>query len=171
MSLTAEHSPKFIRRFDGPDAGSGIVCFRFRQLVVALGCSYRCGFCFLQASPPFVHRPEWLNGLVYCNVDDMLREVDVWLAGSTPKMIIAGELQDGLVFDTAYQKVTGKPLTHWLIPRFAAQSRHKLIFSHQIHFDRARAGAAASPKVVSPRIPTVPSCDYVDDVRCQAVKR
>jgi spore photoproduct lyase len=39
-----------------------------------------------------------------------------------------GELQDGLVFDTAFKKVTGKPLTHWIIPLFAEQKRHRLIF-------------------------------------------
>jgi spore photoproduct lyase len=43
-------------------------------------------------------------------------------------MLIVGELQDGLVFDTAFKKVTGKPLTHWIIPLFAAQKRHRLIF-------------------------------------------
>jgi spore photoproduct lyase len=58
----------------------------------------------------------------------MLIELDRWLADRTPKMMIVGELQDGLVFDSAYQKVTGKPLTHWIIPRFAAQKRHRLIF-------------------------------------------
>jgi spore photoproduct lyase len=58
----------------------------------------------------------------------MLSELDEWLSDNTPKMLIVGELQDGLVFDSAYLKVTGLPLTHWLIPKFAAQSRHRLIF-------------------------------------------
>jgi hypothetical protein len=58
----------------------------------------------------------------------MLSELDEGLSGSVPKMLIVGELQDGLVFDSAYSKVTGRPLTHWLIPKFAAQSRHRLIF-------------------------------------------
>jgi spore photoproduct lyase len=58
----------------------------------------------------------------------MLDEVCQWLRDPSPKMMIIGELQDGLVFDTAYKKVTGKPLTHWLVPLFAAQNRHKLIF-------------------------------------------
>jgi spore photoproduct lyase len=43
-------------------------------------------------------------------------------------MLIVGELQDGLAFDSAYAAVTGKPLTHHLIPLFAAQDRHRLIF-------------------------------------------
>ncbi|WP_257455624.1 spore photoproduct lyase family protein [Archangium lipolyticum] len=43
-------------------------------------------------------------------------------------MLIVGELQDGLVFDPAYKKVNGTPLTHLLVPRFAAQTRHRLIF-------------------------------------------
>jgi spore photoproduct lyase len=58
----------------------------------------------------------------------MLRELDVWMEDPIPKMMIVGELQDGLVFDGAYKKVTGRPLTHWIVPKFAAQSRHRLIF-------------------------------------------
>ena len=58
----------------------------------------------------------------------MLRELDTWLEDPIPKMMIVGELQDGLVFESAFQQVTGKPLTHWLVPKFAAQTRHRLIF-------------------------------------------
>jgi hypothetical protein len=43
-------------------------------------------------------------------------------------MLIVGELQDGLVFDPAYKKVNGTSLTHLLVPLFAAQTRHRLIF-------------------------------------------
>jgi len=42
--------------------------------------------------------------------------------------MIAGELQDGLVFDAAYKKMTGTPLTHRIVPLFAAQKKHRLIF-------------------------------------------
>jgi spore photoproduct lyase len=126
--LTSRRSSQFIRQFAGPGEGSGIVCFRFWQLVPAGGCPYRCSYCFLQTVTWFRCQPEQLYGLVYTNVDDMLKELDKWLADPTPKMMIIGELQDGLVFDSAYKKVTGKPLTHWIIPRFAAQNRHRLIF-------------------------------------------
>ena len=44
------------------------------------------------------------------------------------KMMIVGELQDGLVFDSAYQEVTGTALTRHIIPMFAGQRRHRLIF-------------------------------------------
>jgi spore photoproduct lyase len=125
---TGERASRFIRQFGGPGDASGIVCFRFWQLVAAGGCPYRCAYCFLQTTPWFRFRPDLLYGLVYTNVDDMLRELDRWLADPVPKMLIVGELQDGLVFDTAYKKVTGKPLTHWIVPRFAEQSRHRLIF-------------------------------------------
>jgi len=126
--LTGRRGSRFIRQFDGPGADSGIVCFRFWQLVPAGGCPYRCAYCFLQTTPWFRFRPDELHGLVYTNTDDMLRELDAWLADPTPKMMIVGELQDGLVFEKACKKVTGRPLTHWLVPRFAAQSRHRLIF-------------------------------------------
>ncbi len=58
----------------------------------------------------------------------MLSEIRKWLADPIPKMMIVGELQDGLVFDSAYKKVTGKPLSHHVIPLFAGQRRHRLIF-------------------------------------------
>lgn len=67
-------------------------------------------------------------GLVYANWQEMVEEVKDWLAAPTPRMLIVGELQDGLAFDSAYAAVTGKPLTHHLIPLFAAQNRHRLIF-------------------------------------------
>jgi spore photoproduct lyase len=118
----------FIRQFGGPGEDTQIVCFRFWQLVVAGGCPYRCSYCFLQTVPWFRFRPEELYGLVYTNVDDMVEEIKDWLADPMPKMMIAGELQDGLVFDSAYKKTTGKPLTHHIIPLFAAQKRHRLIF-------------------------------------------
>lgn len=126
--LTKSRGSNFIRQFGGPGEESQIVCFRFWQLVVAGGCPYRCAYCFLQTTPWFRFRPDELYGLVYTNVQDMLDEVVKWLADTTPKMLIVGELQDGLVFDSAYKKVNGTPLTHLLIPLFAAQKKHRLIF-------------------------------------------
>ncbi len=125
---TGQRASNFIRRFGGPGDDSGIVCFRFWQLVPAGGCPYRCSYCFLQTTPWFRFNPDLLYGLVYTNVDEMLAELDAWLADPIPKMLIVGELQDGLVFERAFKKVTGRPLTHWIIPRFAEQSRHRLIF-------------------------------------------
>jgi spore photoproduct lyase len=126
--LTGRRAQHFIRRFSGPGEDSGIVCFRFWQLVPAGGCPYRCAYCFLQTTPWFRFNPDYLYGLVYTNVDDMLSELDVWLQDPVPKMLIVGELQDGLVFENAFKKLTGKPLTHWIIPKFTAQCRHRLIF-------------------------------------------
>lgn len=123
-----QRASSFIRRFAGPGEDSNIVCFKFWQLVPAGGCPYRCAYCFLQTVPWFRFNPDQLYGLVYTNVDDMLGELTEWLDDPVPKMLIVGELQDGLVFDTAFKKVTGKPLTHWIIPLFAKQKRHRLIF-------------------------------------------
>lgn len=126
--LTKTRGSKFVRQFGGPGDDTQIVCFKFWQLVVAGGCPYRCSYCFLQTVPWFRFRPEELYGLVYTNVSDMIAEVQEWLADTRPKMMIVGELQDGLVFDSAYKKVNGTPLTHLLIPLFAAQKKHRLIF-------------------------------------------
>lgn len=122
------HRGRFIRRFAGPGDGSDIVCFKFWQLAVAMGCPFRCSYCFLQTVPYFRFNPDALYGLVYTNVDDLVDELDAWIQDPVPKMMIIGELQDGLVFDTAYKKITGRPLTHHIIPLFARQRRHRLIF-------------------------------------------
>ncbi len=119
---------RFIKQFSGPDADSGVVCFKFWQLVHASGCPFRCAYCFLQTTTYFRFNKAALMGQVYGNWQRMIEEVKDWLACSTPRMLIVGELQDGLAFDSAYAAVTGKPLTHHLIPLFAAQDRHRLIF-------------------------------------------
>ena len=124
----AERGSNFIRQFGGPGEDSQIVCFKFWQLVVAGGCPYRCAYCFLQTVPWFRFRPDELYGLVYTNMEEMVAEIKEWLDDPIPKMMIVGELQDGLVFDSAYKKTSGEPLTHRVIPLFAAQKRHRLIF-------------------------------------------
>jgi len=93
-----------------------------------MGCPFRCAYCFLQIVPYFRFNKKYLMGLVYRNWDQMLAELDEWLSATTARMLLVGELQDGLVFDNAYKAITGKALTHHLIPRFAAQRRHRLIF-------------------------------------------
>ncbi len=146
--LIGRRASKFIRRFSGPGDDSGIVCFKFWQLVPAGGCPYRCSYCFLQTTPWFRFNPDQLYGLVYTNVDDMLHELDVWLEDPIPKMMIVGELQDGLVFERAYRRVTGKPLTHWIVPKFAGQSRHRLIFLTKSTQVRYALELQATPQVV-----------------------
>jgi hypothetical protein len=135
----AEHSPfpagrrsHFIKQFDGPEPSSDILCFRFWQLNFAWGCPFRCAYCFLQALPYQRFHPEALTGLLYGNWRRMLDEVAEWLAARTPRMLIVGELQDGLAFDRAYEQLSGKPLTHHLVPLLAKQRRHRLIFTNSL---------------------------------------
>jgi spore photoproduct lyase len=122
------HRGQFIKQFTGPDSDSGVVCFKFWQLVHASGCPFRCAYCFLQTTAYFRFNREALMGQVYGNWQQMIDEVKEWLKSPVPRMLIVGELQDGLAFDSAYAAVTGKALTHHLIPLFAAQDRHRLIF-------------------------------------------
>jgi spore photoproduct lyase len=58
----------------------------------------------------------------------MMKELKTWLVDKAPKLLISGELQEGLAFDEEYIRVTGLPLTHWLIPEFSRQTRHQLVF-------------------------------------------
>ena len=63
-------------------------------------------------------------------------------------MLIVGELQDGLAFDSAYAAKTGKALTHHLIPLFANQDRHRLIFLTKSTLIRHALKLEATPQVV-----------------------
>ncbi len=123
-----KRTSQFIQQFAGPGDGSNVVCFKFWQLKHAMGCPFECSYCFLQTTPYFVFNRAALKGQVYSNMGVMLEELDEWLADPVPKMLLVGELQDGLAFEEAHRKVNGAPLTHLLIPRFAAQSRHRLVF-------------------------------------------
>src|SRR4051794_9423541 len=105
------HRGKFIKQFSGPEADSGVVCFKFWQLVHASGCPFRCAYCFLQTTAYFRVNRSALTGQVYDNWEQMVKEVRRWLASPTPRTLVVGELQDGLAFDSAYGSVTGKPLT------------------------------------------------------------
>ena len=139
---------EFIKQYGGPEAGSDIVCFKFWELSVAWGCPFRCSYCFLQDVPYARFNKDALTGLVYGNWRRMLDEVDEWLLARTPRMLIAGELQDGLAFDNAYAALTGKPLTHLLIPLFAGQRRHQLIFLTKSTLTRNALKLEPTPQVV-----------------------
>jgi spore photoproduct lyase len=118
----------FIKQFEGPAEGSGIVCFRFWELVVAAGCPYECAYCFLQATPSYVYGHYPLKGAIFSNCEQMLDEVRRWLSHPVPRMLLVGELQDGLAFEGAYKQATGRSITEMLVPLFAAQKGHRLIF-------------------------------------------
>ena len=118
----------FIKQFHCPEEESGVVCFPFWELVAAAGCPYKCAYCFLQGTLSYVFGHYPLQGAIFQNWRDMIAEVERWLECPTPRMLVLGELQDGLAFDGAYKRVAGRSLTEMLIPLFAAQRKHKLLF-------------------------------------------
>ncbi len=122
------HRGSFIKQFGGPGDDTSIVCFKFWELVVAAGCPFSCSYCFLQATPSYVFGHYPIKGAIFENWQDMVAEVEKWLKHPTPRMLVIGELQDGLAFDSAYRKVAGKALTEMLIPLFARQKKHRLLF-------------------------------------------
>lgn len=122
------HRGSFIKQFKSPGANSSIVCFKFWELVVAAGCPFSCSYCFLQATPSYVFGHYPIKGAVFENWRDMIREVEGWLEHAIPRMLVIGELQDGLAFDSAYRKIAGRSLTEMLIPLFAKQKKHRLLF-------------------------------------------
>jgi len=105
---------KFIRYFD--KTPPGIVCPHFYILAHANGCIYRCAYCYLQLT----FRGK-VQAVVFSNRDQLLAEVDAFLAREDPSALNAGELADALALDGE----TG--LSRELVPRFARQDRHTLI--------------------------------------------
>jgi len=138
----------FIKQFEGPGADSGVVCFRYFEMAPVWGCPYRCAYCFLQTNPYVRFNREALAGLIYTNWPRMLNELEEWLTATTPRTLIVGELQDGLAFDNAYARVTGKPLTHHLIPLFASQQRHELIVLTKSTLISPALQLPATPQVI-----------------------
>src|SRR5262249_53685408 len=128
IPFPVERRAEFIKQFHGPDEGSGIVCFRFWELLVAWGCPFECSYCFLQSNPYAKFNPEALTGLVPSNWPHMFNQVDHWLTARTARVLVVGEPQDGLAFENAYSQLTGTALTHHLIPLFSRQDRHRLLF-------------------------------------------
>jgi spore photoproduct lyase len=105
----------FVRLFD--KTSPGIICPHFYILAHANGCPYDCSYCYLQLT--FRGKVE---PVLFRNLDDLTREIRQFLELPEPSVLNAGELSDGLAFD----HVTG--LSRSLVPMFAAQSRHKLLF-------------------------------------------
>jgi spore photoproduct lyase len=97
-------------------AKPGIVCGPFHALSYYIGCPYRCTYCYLQGT--FRGRVE---PVVYTNREKLLDELDEWLAQPGQLRLNAGELEDSLALDGQI------PLVDDLVPRFAAQNRHKLL--------------------------------------------
>lgn len=106
---------EFIRKFT--KTPPGIVCPHFYILAHANGCPYSCDYCFLQLTFRYLKKPTIFN-----NRDDLMRDVRKFLALKEPSLLNAGKLCDALVFDDE----TG--LSKDLVPLFAAQKKHKLLF-------------------------------------------
>lgn len=128
MAITITTRNSFIKQFHAQEGDSKIVCFKFWELVSAAGCPYSCSYCFLQATPSYVFKHYSLHGAIFSNWKQMLEEIDIWLKHPIPRMLVVGELQDGLAFDNIYKKQFGISLTEMLIPKFARQDRHQLLF-------------------------------------------
>lgn len=97
-------------------ARPGLVCGPFHALSYYIGCPYECTYCYLQGT----FRGK-VNPVLYTNRDKLLGELDEWLGQPGTLRLNAGELQDSLALDGII------PLVDDLVPRFAAQKRHKLL--------------------------------------------
>jgi spore photoproduct lyase len=94
----------------------GLVCGAFHAISYYIGCPYRCSYCYLQGT----FRGK-VHPVAYTNRDKLLVELDEWLAQPGEMRLNAGELMDSLALDGVI------PIVDDLVPRFAAQRRHKLL--------------------------------------------
>lgn len=114
--LLRKRYSNFIHFFD--KTPPGIVCPHFFILAHANGCPYECQYCYLSLT--LRHYPE---PTVFSNTARMFQEVREWLlAEDRPSVLNCGELSDGLAWDDSTE------LSRNLIPLFAAQNRHQLLF-------------------------------------------
>ena len=118
------------------------MCFKFWQLVHASGCPYRCAYCFLQTTTFFRVNKSALMGLVYENWEQMLDEVKAWLSSPTPRMLIVGELQDGLAFESCLQGRDGQVADRAPGPSVRRTGPASTDLPDQEHGNRARTEAA-----------------------------
>ena len=115
MSIqTRERKSPFIHVND--TTRPGLVCGAFHAISYYIGCPYRCSYCYLQGT----FRGK-VHPVAYTNREKLLAELDEWLAQPGELRLNAGELMDSLALDGVI------PIVDDLVPRFAAQRRHKLL--------------------------------------------
>ena len=109
-----ERKSRFIHLND--TAKPGLVCGPFWAISYYIGCPFKCSYCYLQGT----FRGK-VDPVVYTNREKLLAELDEWLARPGNLRLNAGEVEDSLALDGLI------PLVDDLVPRFAAQQRHKLL--------------------------------------------
>jgi len=113
-----ERKSAFIHEFTATPPG--IHCPHFWILSATLGCPFQCAYCYLNLS--LRYQKDELP-IIYTNHDKMVEEVKEWLEKTEePSVLNAGELTDSLVFERKLH------LLDKLVPLFAAQDKHKLLF-------------------------------------------
>jgi len=113
---TRVRKSSFIHLNDKANLHDGVICEPFYVLSYYIGCPYQCSFCYLQST----FRGQ-VEPVIYRNRDALLNELDEWLQLPGFLRLNAGELNDSLALDGVI------PLVDDLVPRFAAQQRHKLV--------------------------------------------
>jgi DNA repair photolyase len=105
---------KFISLFE--KMPGNVYCPRFYILHHAVGCPFRCSYCFLQNTLRGNTSPRW-----YDNLDTMVAEVSDWLTKTEkPSLLNTGELADSYAVSTEYIKR--------VLPLFLAQKKHVISF-------------------------------------------
>lgn len=125
-----------ISRFDKtppPKKAEDIVCPHFLELRWALGCPFKCAWCYLQGTMRLYlvkKRPTVKYVLDELRPYELYEEIRTHLKSlfwnkypSTPEMLNTGELADSLMYEHAPM-----PFSKFIIPLFETQDQYKVLF-------------------------------------------
>ncbi|MBT9132726.1 MAG: Spore photoproduct lyase [Syntrophomonadaceae bacterium] len=114
-----------IQRFDKtplPQEPTDVVCPHFLELKWAYGCPFDCSWCYLKGT--FRFRPDVLGKPVIKDYQKIELHTRTFLEEvSTPEILNTGEIADSLMFESG-----DLPFSKFIIPMFASQKVHKVLF-------------------------------------------
>lgn len=133
-----------ISRFDKtalPQQETDVICPHFLELKWAYGCPFNCSWCYLKGT--FRFRPEGIQPKtkdfqkIESHTRTFLEEV------KTPEILNSGEIADSLMAEAA-----DIPFSKFIIPIFASQNLHRLLFLSKSSNVRNLLELRASPQVI-----------------------
>jgi len=113
-----------ITRFDKtpqPKNSSDVVCPHFLELKWAYGCPFDCSWCYLKGT--FRFRPNGKEPVIKDYEKIELHTKTFLDEVNTPEILNTGEIADSLMHENS-----GEPFSKFIIPIFATQRLHKVLF-------------------------------------------
>ncbi len=124
-----------ITRFDRtpvPEKPTDVVCPHFLELKWAYGCPFNCAWCYLKGTLRFLPDKTAPKHKEFCKIRSHLETfLDETNHGRAyPKEVLnTGELADSLMFEN-----NGYALSKLVLPIFATQKRHRVLFLSKANY-------------------------------------